>query len=155
MNDLDKQLQDTTEETLLDILPGAFAVVKDTCRRLVGREYTAGGLRVKWDMVPFDVQLMGGVVLHQGKISEMATGEGKTLVATLPIYLNALTGKGVHIITVNDYLLAEIANGWVKFLNFTDSLSDALLMIWIMIKEELHTIWILLTELIMNLALIT
>ena len=107
LNDLDKQLQDTIEETLLEILPQAFAVVKDTCRRLVGREWTAGGMRIRWDMVPFDVQLIGGIVLHQGKISEMATGEGKTLVATLPIYLNALTGKGVHIITVNDYLASR------------------------------------------------
>jgi preprotein translocase subunit SecA len=104
LNDLDKELQDLTESILLEILPEAFAVVKDTCRRLVGREWLAAGQRVRWDMVPFDVQLIGGIVLHQGKISEMATGEGKTLVATLPIYLNALTGKGVHIITVNDYL---------------------------------------------------
>ena len=104
LNDLDKDLQDAIEETLLNILPEAFAVVKDTCRRLLGKEWTAAGMRVRWDMVPFDVQLIGGIVLHQGKISEMATGEGKTLVATLPIYLNALTGKGVHIITVNDYL---------------------------------------------------
>ncbi|MFI5145156.1 MAG: preprotein translocase subunit SecA [Ignavibacteria bacterium] len=107
LNDLDKQLQDTIEETLLEILPRAFAVVKDTCRRLVGKEWLAGGMKVRWDMVPFDVQLIGGVVLHQGKISEMATGEGKTLVATLPIYLNSLTGKGVHIITVNDYLASR------------------------------------------------
>src|SRR5690606_32010814 len=63
-----------------------------------------GGSIVKWDMVHYDVQLIGGIVLHQGKIAEMATGEGKTLVATLPVYLNALSGKGVHLITVNDYL---------------------------------------------------
>ena len=104
LGELDKQLYETIEETLEELLPQAFAVVKDTCRRLVGTEWTAGGMRVQWDMVPFDVQLIGGMVLHQGKISEMATGEGKTLVATLPIYLNALTGKGVHLITVNDYL---------------------------------------------------
>lgn len=104
LNDLDKQLQDLIEETLIEILPQAFAVVKDTCRRLSGKEWHAGGMRIKWEMIPFDVQLIGGIVLHQGKISEMATGEGKTLVATLPIYLNALTAKGVHIITVNDYL---------------------------------------------------
>ena len=66
--------------------------------------WIAGGTEITWDMVPYDVQLMGGVVLHQGKISEMATGEGKTLVATLPVYLNALPGRGVHIVTVNDYL---------------------------------------------------
>jgi preprotein translocase subunit SecA len=104
LEDLDKDLQDTIENTLNEILTQAFAVVKDTCRRLVGKEWTAAGQRVQWDMIPFDVQLVGGIVLHQGKISEMATGEGKTLVATLPMYLNALTGKGVHLITVNDYL---------------------------------------------------
>ncbi len=102
--ELDKDLTDTIEETLMEILPQAFAVVKDTCRRLVGKEWTAGGTKVNWNMIPFDVQLIGGIVLHQGKIAEMATGEGKTLVGTLPTYLNALTGKGVHIITVNDYL---------------------------------------------------
>lgn len=104
LEDLDKDLQDTIEDTLNEILTQAFAVVKDTCRRLVGKEWTAAGQRVQWDMIPFDVQLVGGIVLHQGKIAEMATGEGKTLVATLPVYLNALTGKGVHLITVNDYL---------------------------------------------------
>jgi preprotein translocase subunit SecA len=79
-------------------------LVKDTCRRLYGKEWTAGGTKVKWEMIPFDVQLIGGMVLHQGKIAEMATGEGKTLVGSMPTYLNALPGKGVHIITVNDYL---------------------------------------------------
>lgn len=104
LEDLDKELQEVTEDTLNEILTQAFAVVKDTCRRLVGKEWHAGGQRIIWDMIPFDVQLIGGIVLHQGKIAEMATGEGKTLVATLPVYLNALTGKGVHLITVNDYL---------------------------------------------------
>ncbi len=92
-------------ETLDDLLPEAFAVVKEACRRLVGPDL--GGLRhldIRWDMVPYDVQLIGGIVLHEGKIAEMATGEGKTLVATMPLYLNALTGKGVHLVTVNDYL---------------------------------------------------
>jgi preprotein translocase subunit SecA len=98
------ELDEIIEDTLNEILPQAFAVVKDTCRRLCGKEWLAAGQRVQWDMVPFDVQLIGGMVLHQGKIAEMATGEGKTLVGTLPIYLNALPGKGVHIITVNDYL---------------------------------------------------
>ncbi|RME82756.1 MAG: preprotein translocase subunit SecA, partial [Zetaproteobacteria bacterium] len=78
-------------ETLDDLLPEAFAVVREAARRTLGMRH-------------FDVQLIGGVVLHQGKIAEMKTGEGKTLVATLPAYLNALTGKGVHIVTVNDYL---------------------------------------------------
>lgn len=104
LNDLDKELQEQTEDTLNEILTQVFAIVKDTCRRLIGKEWLAGGMRVKWDMIPFDVQLIGGIVQHQGKISEMATGEGKTLVATLPMFLNALTGKGVHLITVNDYL---------------------------------------------------
>jgi preprotein translocase subunit SecA len=90
-----------------EILPEAFAVVKNACRRLCGREIVVRGHPVVWDMVPFDVQLIGGVVLHQGKIAEMATGEGKTLVATLPVYLNALTGRGVHVVTVNDYLAAR------------------------------------------------
>ncbi len=104
LEDVDKELHDTEEALLWEILPEAFAVVKDTCRRLYGTEWTAAGTKVKWEMIPFDVQLIGGIVLHQGKIAEMATGEGKTLVGTLPMFLNALTGKGVHVITVNDYL---------------------------------------------------
>jgi preprotein translocase subunit SecA len=91
-------------ETLDDILPEAFAVVKEACRRHVGKSWKVAGIDTEWNMVHFDVQLIGGVVLHQGKIAEMATGEGKTLVATLPTYLNALSGNGVHIVTVNDYL---------------------------------------------------
>ena len=87
-----------------DLLPEAFAVVKQVCQRLVGQSWDVAGIATTWDMVPYDVQLIGAVVLHQGKIAEMATGEGKTLVATMPVYLNALTGKGVHIVTVNDYL---------------------------------------------------
>jgi preprotein translocase subunit SecA len=78
--------------------------VKETCRRLVGKTFTVTEHDLGWDMVPFDVQLIGAIVLHEGKIAEMATGEGKTLVATMPLYLNALTGKGVHLVTVNDYL---------------------------------------------------
>ncbi len=95
---------DTVEQTLNEILPEAFAVVKDTCRRLVGQEWVAGGTKIRWDMVPFDVQLLGGIAMHEGKISEMKTGEGKTLVAVAPIYLNALVGRGVHLVTVNPYL---------------------------------------------------
>jgi len=91
-------------ETPDDILPEAFAVVKETCRRLCGTSWDVAGIETEWNMVPYDVQLIGGIVLHQGKIAEMATGEGKTLVATLPTYLNALAGDGVHIVTVNDYL---------------------------------------------------
>ncbi len=91
-------------ETVDDLLCEAFAVVKNACRRLVGHEIDVCGLKFNWDMVPFDCQLIGGMVLHQGKIAEMQTGEGKTLVATLPVYLNALTGNNVHVVTVNDYL---------------------------------------------------
>jgi len=91
-------------ETEDDLLPEAFAVVKETCRRLVGQTWDVCGIPITWDMVPFDVQLLGAIVLHEGTIAEMATGEGKTLVATMPIYLNALRGKGVHLVTVNDYL---------------------------------------------------
>lgn len=91
-------------ETLDDLLCEAYAVVKNACRRLCGQEITVCGHTLKWDMIPFDVQIIGAIVLHQGKIAEMATGEGKTLVATMPAYLNALTGQNVHIVTVNDYL---------------------------------------------------
>src|SRR4051812_610499 len=92
---------------LMEILSEAFAVVKNACRRLCGTEVTVRGHPLKWEMVPFDVQLVGGYALHSGRIAEMATGEGKTLVATLPVYLNALTGRGVHVVTVNDYLAAR------------------------------------------------
>ena len=89
-----------------EILPEAFAVVKNGARRLTERqhEFTVCDQPMTWNMVHFDVQLVGGMVLHRGRIAEMATGEGKTLVATLPLYLNALTGKGAHLVTVNDYL---------------------------------------------------
>ena len=135
--DLLKKQKDTTlEKVLWDILPEAFAVVKETARRFteeeeivssatqldrdlsVKKEYVnikgdqsvfqttwkAAGTPITWNMVHYDVQLLGGIVLHQGKIAEMSTGEGKTLVSTLPAYLNALAGEGVHIVTVNDYL---------------------------------------------------
>ena len=133
---LEKESYDLTQEILHEILPEAFAVMKDTARRFFENEivevtatqndrdlaarkanveiegdiarfrnsWSAGGNMITWDMVHYDCQLIGGVVLHDGKIAEMATGEGKTLVATLPMYLNALPGKGVHIVTVNDYL---------------------------------------------------
>ncbi len=101
------------ENAYLDsILPEAFAMVKEVCRRLVGREWLVTGHKITWDMIPFDVQLIGGIVLHQGKIAEMKTGEGKTLVATMPVYLNALTGRGVHVVTVNDYL-AQRDSEWM------------------------------------------
>ena len=135
-DELKKEVYKITENILNEILPEAFAVVKETARRfaenpvlevtaqpfdrqlsathpnvtiegdraLWSNTWDAAGKPVTWDMVHYDVQLIGGVVLHQGKIAEMATGEGKTLVATLPIYLNALPGKGVHVVTVNNYL---------------------------------------------------
>src|SRR2546422_3498892 len=92
------------QRTLDDLLPEAFATVREAARRLLGSEVVVTGHAMKWDMVPYDVQLIGGIVLHQGKIAEMATGEGKTLVATLPLYLNALAGRGAHLVTVNNYL---------------------------------------------------
>ena len=134
---LEKEVLEKYEKALNDVLPTAFAIVKDTARRLSENEeievtatemdrnlaaqgkdfvriegdkaiwknhWVAGGNEMTWNMVHYDVQLFGGVVLHQGKIAEMATGEGKTLVATLPVFLNALTGNGVHVVTVNDYL---------------------------------------------------
>ena len=120
------QIQDKTElaKALNEILPEAFAVVKNACRRLTERktEIIVREHPLLWEMIPFDVQLIGGYALHSGRIAEMATGEGKTLVATLPIYLNALTGRGVHLVTVNDYLAARDSE-WMgaiyKFLGLT------------------------------------
>ena len=91
-------------ETLDDIMCEAYAVVKNACRRMCGRTKEVCGQEQQWNMVPFDVQLMGAIALHRGSIAEMATGEGKTLVATMPLYLNALTGKNCQLVTVNDYL---------------------------------------------------
>ena len=104
LGEAEKRLAQETQAGLSDLLPEVFATVREACRRLVGTEAVVTGHALKWDMVPYDVQLIGGIVLHQGKIAEMATGEGKTLVATLPLYLNALTGKGAHLVTVNNYL---------------------------------------------------
>src|SRR5216117_1031494 len=107
-----------------EILPEAFAVVKNAARRLKdrGQTFTVCDQPMVWDMVHFDVQLLGGIVLHKGRIAEMATGEGKTLVATLPLYLNALTGRGAHLVTVNDYL-ARRDSEWMgeiyRFLGLT------------------------------------
>ena len=110
-NEFKKRLE--AGETLDDILPEAFAVVREASKRVLGMRH-------------FDVQLIGGIILHQGRIAEMKTGEGKTLVATLPVYLNALTGKGVHVITVNDYL-AKRDSEWMgklyKFLGLTVGLA--------------------------------
>ncbi len=122
LDKLEKEKYEITSAVLDEILPEAFAVVKQACKRLVGKEWEAAGNKIRWNMVPYDVQLIGGIVLHQGKISEMATGEGKTLVATLPMYLNALAGRGVHLVTVNDYL-AKRDSEWMgevyKFLGLT------------------------------------
>ena len=137
IDDTTKRIDDKIEQKLEEILPEAFAIMKDTARRFAENDtvvvtatefdrnlaaarqdlvtieedkaiynsvWTAGGNTIKWDMVHYDVQLFGGVVLHKGRIAEMATGEGKTLVATLPVFLNALAHKGVHVVTVNDYL---------------------------------------------------
>jgi len=95
----------TDGETLDDILPDAFAVVREASTRVLKMRH-------------FFVQLIGGAALHQGRIAEMRTGEGKTLVATLPAYLNALTGQGFNVVTVNDYLPSVIPNGWARYISF-------------------------------------
>ncbi len=91
-------------EPLDDLLPEAYALVKNACRRLCGTEIHVSGYNQKWDMVPYDVQILGAIAMHYGAIAEMQTGEGKTLTASMPLYLNALSGKPVHLVTVNDYL---------------------------------------------------
>src|SRR2546429_5381166 len=110
------ELEDQWQK-LDEILPEAFAVVKNAARRLKEPQhtFTVCDQPMAWDMVHFDVQLLGGIVLHRGRIGEMATGEGKTLVATLPLYLNALTGRGAHLVTVNDYLARRDAE-WMGHL---------------------------------------
>ena len=98
---LEQQWLDELEETLDDILPEAYAVLKDTCRRFVGKSWKVAGDEIEWNMIPYDVQLIGAITLHKGMIGEMKTGEGKTLTSIFPAYLNALAGRGVHVITVN------------------------------------------------------
>lgn len=147
LDELNKKVYATTQKILDELLPEAFAVVRETAKRFTENEeivvtasetdkdlatrkdfvridgnkaiyknsWMAGGNTITWDMIHYDVQLIGGATLHQGKIAEMATGEGKTLVATLPVYLNALPGKGVHIVTVNDYL-AKRDSEWMGVL---------------------------------------
>src|SRR5512141_554550 len=116
------ELRDATAEVLDEILPEAFATVREAARRLLGTTVTVTEREQTWNMVHYDVQLMGGIQLHMGRIAEMATGEGKTLVATLPLYLNALPGKGAHLITVNSYL-ARRDSQWMghvyKYLGLT------------------------------------
>ena len=118
IDSLSKNLKEQTQSTLDENLAEVFAIVKDTCRRLVGYEYDIRGESETWFMIPFDVQLIGAMVLHEGKITEMATGEGKTLVATLPLFLNALLGRGVHLITVNDYLAQRDAEWMTPIFEF-------------------------------------
>ncbi len=147
---LEKQVLEKIEEALNEVMPEAFAVMKETAKRFKDNEvveatatdldrelaakcehinidgdrvfynnsWMAGGNMVKWDMVHYNVQIIGGIVLHQGKIAEMATGEGKTLVATLPVYLNALAGRGVHVVTVNDYLAKRDSEWMGTIYNF-------------------------------------
>ena len=121
------KLRDATAEVLDELLPEAFATVRVACRRLLGTTVLVTGHEMEWNMVPYDVQLMGGIELHLGKIAEMATGEGKTLVATLPLYLNALPGKGAHLVTVNSYLARRDAQ-WMghvyKYLGLTVACLD-------------------------------
>ncbi|MDE2827205.1 MAG: preprotein translocase subunit SecA [Bacteroidota bacterium] len=159
LDELEEEWLEVAEETLDEILPKAFAVVKEVCRRLTERgslrvratdhdrairarraypnlqgsyaiwpnTWEAGGAQIKWEMIPYDVQLLGGVVLHRGNIAEMKTGEGKTLVAVAPVYLNALLGRGVHLITVNPYLAQRDAE-WMgpifEFLGLTVDVID-------------------------------
>ena len=114
-DDIDDELYEIEKSFLDDKLVEVFAIVKESAKRLMGTTFTVMGQPMTWDMIHYDVQLMGGVVLHKGKISEMKTGEGKTLVSTLPLALNALTGRGVHVVTVNEYL-AERDSQWMGHL---------------------------------------
>lgn len=112
---LERQYRSELAEVLDEILPEAFATVREAARRLVGTRVPVTGQDLTWDMVHYDVQLVGGIQLHLGRIAEMATGEGKTLVATLPLYLNALPGRGAHLVTVNSYL-AKRDSQWMGHL---------------------------------------
>jgi preprotein translocase subunit SecA len=112
IGDAERTLKGELQAVLDEILPEAFATVKAACHRLVGTEVRVTGQALTWDMVPYDVQLIGGMSLHYGRVAEMATGEGKTLVATLPLYLNALPGRGAHLVTVNSYL-AQRDSEWM------------------------------------------
>lgn len=118
LDDLDEEYHNLLEDKMEELMPEAFAVLKETCRRFVGTSWKVAGNEHTWEMVPFDVQLLGAVVLHQGRIAEMKTGEGKTLAAIFPAYLNALSGHGVHIVTVNDYLAKRDAEWNEPIFNF-------------------------------------
>ncbi len=115
---LEEEWLETVEKILDEIMPEAFAVLKDTCRRFVGKSWKVAGSETEWDMIPYDVQLVGAICMHQGKIAEMKTGEGKTLAAIMPAYLNALAGRGVHVVTVNDYLAKRDAEWNEPIFNF-------------------------------------
>ncbi len=118
LESLEDEWLDAVENKLDELLPEAYAVLKDTCRRFVGKKWKVAGTENEWDMIPYDVQLVGGICMHQGKIAEMKTGEGKTLAAIFPAYLNALVGRGVHIVTVNDYLAKRDAEWNEPIFNF-------------------------------------
>ena len=139
INELEKSYQSLTDEQLRaktaefkariaaasdkkaaldEVLPEAFATVKNAARRLVGQTFTVCEHELTWDMVHFDVQLIGGMAIHEGRIAEMATGEGKTLVSTLPLYLNALTGRNTQLVTVNDYLARRDSEWMGNLYNF-------------------------------------
>ncbi len=120
--DIQKARRKIENSVLSEILPESFALVKYASRLLCGKSWDVVGQKIDWEMIPYDEQLIGGIVLHNGKISEMKTGEGKTLVATMPIYLNALSGRGVHVVTVNDYLAQRDAQ-WMGKLFETLGLS--------------------------------
>jgi preprotein translocase subunit SecA len=112
---LEAELRQAIADVLDEILPEAFATVREAARRLCGTTASVTGRELSWDMVHYDVQMIGGIQLHLGRIAEMATGEGKTLVATLPLYLNALPGRGAHLVTVNSYL-ARRDSQWMGYL---------------------------------------
>ncbi|MFZ9899071.1 MAG: preprotein translocase subunit SecA [Gemmatimonadaceae bacterium] len=112
---LEAELRQVIADVLDEILPEAFATVREAARRLCGTTASVTGRELSWDMVHYDVQMIGGIQLHLGRIAEMATGEGKTLVATLPLYLNALPGRGAHLVTVNSYL-ARRDSQWMGYL---------------------------------------
>jgi preprotein translocase subunit SecA len=126
-HELETRYKKELDAGLDELLPEAFATVREACRRLMGTTVQVTGHEITWDMVPYDVQLIGGYVLHKGRIAEMATGEGKTLVATLPLYLNALAGRGAHLVTVNNYL-ARRDSQWMghvfKYLGLTVACLD-------------------------------
>src|SRR6056297_1112648 len=118
LQELEEEWLEILEDLFDRIMPEAFAVLKDTCRRFVGKSWKVAGTEIEWNMVPYDVQLVGAIAMHQGSIAEMKTGEGKTLAAIFPAYLNALAGRGVHIVTVNTYLARRDAEWNEPIFNF-------------------------------------